>query len=73
LDERDFMKGCLIMDAESERKIAIAKLYNLKSSIEGLVQMVRAGAMQGRQAMDGLALMASNGLDEFNEQVKGED
>jgi hypothetical protein len=62
-------KGLLTMANENEVKIAKAKLYNLKSGVEGLVQMVDGGVIEPSQAMTGVITLAEKAAAEFVTQA----
>jgi len=48
-------------------KKAKAKLYNLKSAIEGLIQMVDAGVMEPGKVPDAVASMAAKMVADNND------
>lgn len=56
---------------ETEIKVAKAKLYNLKSAVEGLITMVDSSVMEPDQAMKGVVELATKMFDEYQQQVGG--
>lgn len=57
------------MTSDEKKKIAKAKLYNLKSSIEGLVTMIDSDAIDSEQAMTGVTTVAAKVYDDFISQT----
>lgn len=47
-------------NGNDDRKAVRAKLYNLKSGVDGLIQMVEADVMSPDQAIDGAAALVAN-------------
>ena len=52
-----------------QNKVAKAKLYNLKSGVEGLISMLEAGVMDGHQTMAGVMALVDKASRDFAEQV----
>lgn len=55
------------MPAENDRKKAVrAKLFNLRSAIDGLIQMVDADAMPVESVPEAVAALSSNCFDQLH-------
>lgn len=53
-------------ESEAATKAAKAKMYNLRSGIEGLIQMLDAGIMSAGQAIDGAAAFTAKLVEDWN-------
>ena len=53
---------------ELEKKTAKAKMYNLKSAIEGSITMMETDIMTPRQAVEGASTLAGKMVMEFDKQ-----
>lgn len=58
------------MSIEEQKRIAKAKLYNMKSAIEGLITMVDSDVMEPEAAVMGVTTLAAKAYDDFCEQAK---
>jgi hypothetical protein len=59
----DTMKGKKQMDAETKKQVK-AKLYNLKSQMDGMVGMVENGILDRSQVCDAVSTMAAKFCEE---------
>lgn len=57
------------MSEDEMKKLAVGKMYNLKSGVEGIIQMTKSGVMSGQQAVEGAAALVASSIDEFNKQA----
>lgn len=58
------------MEAREEIKQAKAKLYNLRSAIDGMVSMVEAEAMKVDQVGSAIVALSSKIVDELDKMLK---
>lgn len=58
------------MEAEKAKKIVKAKLYNLKSVIDGMITMMDVGTISPGGAIDSMCSVVAKATDEFNEAMK---
>jgi len=56
------------MEDESKIKAAKAKLYNLKSGIEGLITLMDSGSIAPDGALDAVCTLAAKAVEDYNKQ-----
>jgi len=57
------------MANEMEVKTAVGKMYNLKSGVEGLINLLQAGTIEPDQAMQGVMDLSAKAFDDYQKQV----
>lgn len=60
------------MTSQDEKKMAIAKLYNMKSVVEAMVTMIKSGAMLPAAALSHVSDLSASALLEFESKVKSD-